>query len=767
MKQKLINSIAERLNTEIAPQNPVKFLRELPMEDLIDQSISIVYLYTRVGKGANKSTILMSEIISAIGHSLRNKGKLKRDSAISAKAGAFVLYSFELLGLLSVKKGRAANGHATYIVDVVNDEALVALWGTVEQKKTEKLPSLTPYLPWTTPKHDTGMPLVKTQNKDVLEELTIERCPLVYEMINKAQEVGWRVNKDIFPIYSWALRNKTDAFASIWDLQNPEARASKIREVKAVGEIAGRFLDETFYHLYYLDFRARKYPATAYFHEQGTDLSKGLLLLDEPVKIGEQGYFWLLISIASNWAGDAGREDQSKTDKIPLNDRVYWALDNEEILLSYAKDPKVNQGWMQADKPWQFLAGCNEFLKLRKWQEDTKALASALHSRDVIGTAFTKPKSYKWDEYGYKSSLIVYIDGSNNGSQHLSALTRDEVTAPHVNLVPLELPGDLYKYVSDHVWEEIDKAVALLSKKEKKQCDNVIDTLTDIKGQIHEAPMKSERRRSLLDSIKPFREDEEETIKMAAPVFWSRIKDAKHRRKVVKRGVMTLPFGGSAYGLGQQVIDDSRKHGIAQLMTMENRWGSYMGRLIFEVCRSSLERPMRLLRIFEEAGKKAEKEGRFLSWHVPITGFPVVQHYTEGRVKKTWVQYGPPEGERNSSGYYDNTLQLHICFIEISTPSKRKQAQGASPNAIHSLDAAHLTLTVCHADFPMVTVHDSFGCALGDMSELFILIRETFVELYASDPLTLMMKEMGGNSESVEIGTLDIHDITDSEYAFV
>ena len=147
--------------------------------------------------------------------------------------------------------------------------------------------------------------------------------------------------------------------------------------------------------MYYLDFRGRKYPATAYLHEQGSDLSKGLLLRSDSKKIGEQGYFWLMISIANNWAGDAGREDGAKTDKIPLNDRVYWSIDNEEILLSYAENPKVNQGWMKAEKPWQFLAACIELRKLRLWQDTMSAETGEDHSAC----------------YDYESHLECYIDG--------------------------------------------------------------------------------------------------------------------------------------------------------------------------------------------------------------------------------------------------------------------------------------------------------------------------------------------------------------------
>lgn len=749
MKQRIINSLNSRIKSELSAHNPVKYLNKLDTTDYIDNIISVVYLYTRPKRGPNKNSIYFTEIISAIGHSLRNKYKLKRDSALAAKTGAFILYTFEELGYLELILGQGSKGHATYIVQVLNDEAICNLWNNLDPSQIEKLPSETPYAPWTSSKHSTGVWLVKTGNRDVLDKITPETHPIIFNCVNKAQEIGWQINKEIYDLHLWALRNKTEAFSDIWEQQNPEARTTKLREARAIGEIAKRFLTKTFYHLYYYDFRGRKYLATAYLHEQGSDLARGLLIRADKKKIGRDGFFWLLVSIASNWAGDSGRPDGSKTDKIPLQERFFWVLDNEEIILSYAENPKVNQGWMKADNPWQFLAACFELMKFRMWQ-----MTVYENHKDVI------------NEYDYESHLECYIDGSNNGSQHLAALTKDEVIAPHVNLVPLELPGDLYKYVADHVWSHLEQERALMSKEDINACEKFIDNLIELKKQIHQAEPKSDLRQELVKKIKEFKESNEYLMNISSPIFWLRIKDAKHKRKIVKRNTMTIPYGGTAYGLGQQIIDDARKHNIDLLLYMEHKWGAYLGREVFNDCKVSLERPMQLLKIFEEAGRQAENAGKFLSWTVPVTDFPVVQNYTQGVVKKIWVQYGPPQGERTTTGYYENTLQLSVCFIEDVRPSKGKQSQGASPNIIHSLDAAHLALTVDKADFPITTIHDSFGCLLGDMPNLFTLIRRTFVELYSKDPLSTVMNNIGGNLNDVSFGNLDINLILDSEYCF-
>jgi DNA-directed RNA polymerase, mitochondrial len=751
MRDTLKDLLALRLIDEVAPQSPLKFLNRFSVDDYLDTVISVVYLYTRPRKGTTRTAIYFAEIISALGHQVRNKLKQKKDSALAAKTGAFILYSIEQLGLVEVILGQGSKGHASYIVNITNDEAICELWEKVDPDKVEKLPSLTPYAPWTSSKHVTGVNLVKTGNKEVLESLTPATHPIVFDCINKAQQQGWQINEDVHRVSLWALRNRTEAFADVWEQSNPEARATKLREVKTIGEVARRFLNKTFYHLYYYDFRGRKYPTTAFLHEQGSDLARGLLLRADKKAIGKAGFFWLMVSIASNWGGDSGREDGLKTDKLPLAERFAWAMDNEELFLGYAASPRLHQGWMQADKTWQFLAACIELMKLRTWQHQ-EGLATGRMS---------------FENYDYESHLEVYIDGSNNGSQHLAALTKDEVTAPHVNLVPQALPGDLYKYVGDHVWARLEKQVADLDSETLADCEEYIDTLIDMKRQITESAPRSELRQQLVSRIQAYKEENTLLSILSSPVYWLRVKDLKHRRKIVKRNVMTLPYGGTAYGLGQQQIDDAKKHGITQLLYLEHKWGSFLGREIFEDCKLSLKRPMQLLEVFEQAGRAAEARGAFLSWSVPVTGFPVVQNYTQGNVKKIWVQYGPPKGPRRSTGYYENTLQIAISFIEDVAPSKGKQASGASPNAIHSLDAAHLALTVYRCNFSVTTIHDSFGCLLADMPLLFSCIRETFIELYAADPLTSLMKDIGGDLTHVQIGSLDIELIRNSEYSFV
>jgi DNA-directed RNA polymerase len=334
LKAQLISIISSQVRG-LNRQNPLKaVLDEEDVNAYIDKLISVVYLYTRPKKGGD-TNILFAEVVCAIGNTLRSHWGVPRHSGNAAKLGGFLLYAFEEANLVEVILGAGKNGHNTYVVTVTDDQSMLKLWTGVVQGASDKLPSVVPYVPWTSTLHETGARMIKTGSTSVLRMVTPENNPLIFEAINKSQSTGWRVNQYVQVLQKWAFRNKESAFNEIWTSQNKEAKATKMREAKQINAIADKFIYKTFYHLYYYDFRSRKYPSTAYLHEQGTDQAKGLLLRKDSLPIGKEGFFWLCFSIASNWGGDTGWDDGNKTDKIPLKERERWVMENEDTLLDY------------------------------------------------------------------------------------------------------------------------------------------------------------------------------------------------------------------------------------------------------------------------------------------------------------------------------------------------------------------------------------------------------------------------------------------------
>jgi len=738
-RQELIEHLQNRILLDSNSMRATEYLKEHAIEEYLDEVISVIYVYTR--RTSQRKLATFAEVICAIGFTVRNRYSYIRCTASSAKLGAFILYSFEEMALIRTFKTKGKNSHATFVVEVANEQLFRKLYLSISPKAlVETLPSTVPYEPWKRTVHPTGSYLVKTTNKSLNKVLTSENYPVVFSAINKSQAIGWRVNSFILDVQLLSLETKAKAFDDVWLATSEQARQTKKREAKTITGLAVKWSKLTFYHMFYLDFRGRMYPATAYLHHQGSDVARGLLLRSDKKRLGKHGYKWLLIYAANTWGGDAGRSDGLKTDKLPLNLRADWAAENLATLKSYAEKPFYNDGWMSADKPWQFLAVCNELKNIYEW------VSSGFEIED------------------YESNLECFIDGTCNGHQHLAALSRDSEIAKYVNLTKSEWPGDLYSLIAKNTWAVIETAVQRLSPARKAECEAFIHELKDFKERITAAT--PQERMQLTKDIVSFKNKNKTLMEDSCPVFWSKITSVKERRKVLKRNVMTIPYGASGYGLGEQIIEDSKKYGIPWLFNIEFKLASYLGRLTYETCEYSLRRSIKLLRAFENCGKYAEEAGQYLSWNAPLTGFPVIQHYVEGKVKKAWIQYGPKIGPKLSTRQYANTYQIMLSFLEEPVPSKRKQAQGAAPNIIHSLDAAHLSFTIASADFPITTIHDSFGCLAGDMEELYKHVREVFVFLYLQDPLTSIGDDINLNFKEIDIGDFDVNEVLDSEYAF-
>lgn len=255
----------------------------------------------------------------------------------------------------------------------------------------------------------------------------------------------------------------------------------------------------------------RIYPNTAFLHEQGSDNAKGLLLFANGTTIGEEGFYWLLLHGSNTWGND----------KVSLDDRVEFCLQNYDLFVQYATDPYSYTGWTKADKPFSFLAFCNEIRLLQEWCD------AGNEQEDFI------------------SHLPLFIDGSNNGSQHLVAMAKDEKLAPYVNLTPSELPGDLYALVAEKVWKRLEARELTIPAAVYDQLDYVLTTAEQLQTEYEAAPSGSERKALAYTEVQTWRNNNRVLREALYPVFWNRIKDLKVRRKICKRGTMTFASTGA------------------------------------------------------------------------------------------------------------------------------------------------------------------------------------------------------------------------------
>lgn len=296
--------------------------------------------------------------------------------------------------------------------------------------------------------------ILRGRNKEGLARLSAAirdgKALGVLQAINGAQRVSYRINEPILEMVEWCYREgvRVKGLPPIGDVPPPvqekpwdamsegERKVWKKRVVdtKVVNkgylgerlrltqdlEIAKWIVEHgnKFWTPLNMDYRGRVY-GLPYFNFQRQDYVRAMFLFDEgkPVGTGE-GLYWLAVHVAN--CGDFG-----KISKKPFDQRVKWVQDNRHAIFEIAEDPKANVWWMDADKPFLFLAACMEF---------TKAY---------------------WDRT-YECRVPVSFDGSCSGLQHLCAMTRAEEGAL-VNLTPSEQPQDIYQVVADKAKAKVER----------------------------------------------------------------------------------------------------------------------------------------------------------------------------------------------------------------------------------------------------------------------------------------------------------------------
>ena len=592
------------------------------------------------------------------------------------------------------------------------------------------LPTIVPPRPWTTP-FDGGywttrvrrrMPLVKTNSNGYLQELAEHHMPDVYDAVNAMQHTAWAINRKVLDVAKtlWDSASQLPVIPSAIDLPIPvrpsfldsgrpkgdwtEAETEAFREWKRNATdtytmnakmkslrlqfaktlmVAEMFADEEeIFFPHQMDFRGRVYAIPMFLNPQGADLSRGLLEFANGVPIEDEvARSWLAIHL-SNCFGN---------DKVSLEDRVKWVEENEAAILAVAEDPYSNKWWVDADKPWQFLAGCFEWA------------------------------AFKEEGWGFVSTLPIQMDGSCNGLQNFSAALRDPIGGAAVNLVPADLPQDIYQKVADVVLERV-KADA---------CNH----------------------------------EDDRTMKIAQGWLTFGI-----TRNVCKRPVMTLAYGSKEYGFKNQVFEDTvvpAKYDKSKPFPWEGSgwWAAdYLGRVIWECVGQVVVAARQAMDWFQSSARAAAKENLPVRWTTP-DGLVVLQAYPKLETKRI-----------------DITFNGHRHLLTVATGHQKeidrvRQANGISPNWVHSMDASHMRATIRQGwreglrSFSLI--HDSYGTHAGNTAALAAILRETFVEMYSDDvlgrfkeELELQLPEGKTLSPLPRKGTLDLEAVKDSRYFF-
>lgn len=528
-----------------------------------------------------------------------------------------------------------------------------------------------------------------------------------YKCINALQRTAWRVNRDMLDIvtnlsYHFDMKEimmqadspkpHRPAFLDAYDGKIDESILPKeqfvafkawkrematwhtderLRKLKGyrfglVMQDARKFAEfPAIYFVYFRDFRGRYYVKSSGVSPQGSDLQKALIEFGNGKPLLTQGAKdWFMITGANRFG----------VDKVSYEDRIKWVLDNEHLILDWAKDPVSNSDWMKADKPLQFLAWCLEY--------------------------------NKWKIYGdkFQSRISVGMDGSCNGLQNFSAMLRDPIGGRAVNLLPSALPNDIYQMVAD-------RATALLQAR----------------------PDTDEFKEAWLGHVLT--------------------------RTLVKRSVMTLPYGSKRSSCKDFIIKDYLKQGKFPELDAKayEAAASYLSYIVWDAIGDVVVKAREAMDWLQQSARTIIKGGdECIRWITP-TGFPVVQVY-----------YCQEDHRINTKLCGNMKIQIKR---ETDETNINRHKNGIAPNFVHSLDASHLTDAVlrCEAEgidtFHMV--HDDYGVHAADAETLYRIIRESFVGIYTEHDMLQELRDTYFDlTEPPEQGDLDMTQVLDSKYFF-
>ena len=147
----------------------------------------------------------------------------------------------------------------------------------------------------------------------------------------------------------------------------------------------------------------------------------------------------------------------------------------------------------------------------------------------------------------------------------------------------------------------------------------------------------------------------------------------------------------------------------------------------------------------------------------------------DGQTELTWVT---PSGFRVTQRLmkpdctYIHLQLLGKCKVwaavgETDEVDLMHHKNATAPNLIHSLDASLLHIAATRFDNPIALIHDSVLCRATDMSVLDVIVRETYMHLFAEhDYLNDFAQQIGAKSKPPIIGDLEPPTVIDSTYFF-
>ena len=470
---------------------------------------------------------------------------------------------------------------------------------------------------------------------------------------------------------------------------------SKNYALKTIMNKAEAIASSVFWQYADCDYRGRLYFLEPYLNFQGNDLARGLMMFADGKPIGEDGIKWLAIHTATCYNQSYEINDIPKwvtsdykaylkgeglrsisVDKMTLQDRARWTYNNLSVINSTAQE-----GLIHGEKPFSFLAACIEMIHVQN----------------------NGPEHITF--------LPIPIDGSNNGWQHLAAISKDAQAGKLVSLIDTEIQSDFYVKVAKELYNVVQEE-------------------------------ENERLTKLLKDM-PMRDI---------------------RKGIAKRAAMTRAYSCGAKRMSVSMYADCYKEGYTEKygITMIDciALSTSIIKAIDRVCPG----PLATMAYLQEAAvhqvnyrKEIDDRNVHLQWWTP-SGFLVI------------YQRNRQEAIKHRGRIAGKQIK-HVGRVDTHIADIGAYISGISPNFIHSQDAAHLMLVASKWEGSFGAVHDSFSTHACDIERLSNVVRNYFVRLYDyknfyNEIKEALLTEPEGFETEVPLGSLDVNDVYNSKYFF-
>jgi DNA-directed RNA polymerase len=632
------------------------------------------------------------------------------------KLGTYLIHLMcEETGLAAIQKMSTAKNRTPHLLTSTD-----ATRGWLEQSHARcellspfYMPMVCPPLDWKGP-HGGGYltkkmryPLIKTMNKSYLAELEYVEMPMVYEAVNALQHTAWQVNPAVVSVLRsvWEGGGRIGKLPAVDDEPLPALLGEE--RMKADPE-ALREWKTVARRIHDSNFRARS---------KRLQVSSKLWVAEK-----FEGYNFHF-PYALDWRG---RAYPVAAGLNPQGDDVARGL----LRFAEGKELGTNGAY------WLAMHGANvygadkiTFDQRVAWVQEHQAqiIESATNPLDGSRWWATADKPYsflafcfEWLGYtlqgdSYVSHLPIAFDGTCNGLQNFAAMLRDETGGEAVGLVPTATPPDIYTEVS--------------------RMSNILVAQDAAAGN-------------------------------AVAQRWV---GGKITRQLTKQNTMTTPYGVSAYGMKEQILDQFQKlreegHDFGQEgVGLED--AQYVASVNHRAIGDTVKGARVAMDWLQGVAKIVASNGLPVSWTTPA-GLPVLQSYRKVFGKSYDFDI---EGKRFRM----------ILKVEGDELDRRRQAAGISPNFVHSLDASHLMRTITYGKAEGINawcmIHDSYGTHAADADTLSYQLRRAFVDQYEDNVLEDFRAQLvaGLPSElAVQVpptppmGTLDLDNVMNSEYFF-